>query len=234
MYFEPPLRQGVLIRRYKRFLADIESADGELLTIHCANTGSMRNCLAPGTPVWYSCSANSKRKYPHTWEIATTPAGHLAGINTGRANALVREAIERDMVPALTGYHSLQAEVRFGHERSRIDFMALQHGADVYIEVKNVTLCESDNLGFFPDSVSVRGTKHLRELSAMVRAGHRAMLIYCVQHSGITSVAPAKHIDAAYSDAFAEALQTGVEVVALGASISPQKITLDRTLPLIA
>lgn len=233
MRFEQPLQQGLLQRRYKRFLADIETVDGDLLTIHCPNTGSMRNCLAVGEPVWYSCSNNTKRKYPHTWEIATTPAGHLAGINTGRANALVREALERGLVPGLAEYDSLQPEVRFGRERSRIDFLVQHRGASVYVEVKNVTLCENENLGFFPDSISVRGAKHLRELSAMVRAGDRAMLVYCVQHSGIVSVAPARHIDPAYADAFADAMRAGVEVIALGASISPREIALNRILPLV-
>lgn len=232
MRFLKKLEQGTLLRRYKRFLADIETADGQLLTIHCPNTGSMRNCLALDGPIWYSRSDNPSRKYPHTWEIATTPAGHLAGINTGRANSLVREALEAGLVPTVAGYRSIQAEVSYGSERSRIDFVLTHDNEQIYIEVKSVTLCEEHNNGFFPDAISVRGAKHLRELAQIARGGQRAMLIYCVQHSGIESVAPARHIDAQYAQAFDEAQSAGVEVVALGARLSAEEITLERLLPI--
>lgn len=233
MHFEKKLQQGVLIRRYKRFLADIETAEGELLTIHCPNTGSMKNCLAPGKPLWYSTSDNPKRKYRHTWEIATTPDGHLAGINTARANSLVREALTAGMIAAVPPPDVLRAEVSYGYERSRIDFVASCGAEQVFIEVKNVTLCEEQHQGFFPDSVSARGVRHLRELTRIVEAGQRAMLVYCVQHTGITSVAPAVHIDGDYARAFAEALRGGVEVVALGASMSAECIRLDYSLPVV-
>lgn len=234
MHFDEKLEQGTLLRRYKRFLADIETEGGQILTIHCPNTGSMKNCLSPAAPVWYSRSQNPNRKYPHTWEIATTPDGHLAGINTGRANALVREALEVGLIPQVPGFDSIQAEVAYGDERSRIDFVATLScsGEPLYIEVKSVTLCENQNQGFFPDSVSVRGAKHLRELSQLARCGQRALLVYCVQHSGIESVAPARHIDAQYAHAFDEALEAGVEVIALGATLSAEQITLERILPL--
>lgn len=222
----------MLLRRYKRFLADIETTDGQVLTIHCPNTGSMKNCLAPNTPVWYSSSDNPKRKYRHTWEIATTPAGHLAGINTGRANTLVREAIEAGYIAGVAGCDALQAEVVYGSERSRIDFVAKCGDEQTFIEVKSVTLCEQQNQGFFPDSVSVRGAKHLRELGRIARSGKRALLVYCVQHSGIESVAPARHIDALYAQAYDEAVLAGVEVIALGATLSEDHITLDRVLPI--
>lgn len=233
MHFENPLERGLLIRRYKRFLADVETASGTAITIHCPNTGSMKNCLAPGAPVWYSTSSNPKRKYRHTWEIATTPDGHLAGINTTRANALVREALAAGVVGAVPVIEDLRAEVSYGAERSRIDFVANCAGKQVYIEVKNVTLCEPGGQGFFPDSISTRGARHLRELSKIVEQGHRALLVYCVQHTGITSVAPAAHIDNNYARAFAEAMRYGVEVIALGATISAERIYLNRNIPVV-
>jgi sugar fermentation stimulation protein A len=223
------LARGILIRRYKRFLADIENGDGEILTVYCPNTGSMKNCIKAGAPAWYSYTADAKRKYPYTWQIATTTQGHLAGINTGLANALVREALEAGLIRQVGEYKSLRAEVAYGIESSRIDFL-VQGERNLYIEVKNVTLCEGSSEGFFPDAVSERGTKHLRELTQCVRDGDRAMLVYCVQHSGIESVAPARHIDPRYADAFDEAVAQGVEVVALGASLSDEEIVLDKYL----
>lgn len=233
MFFDPELAQGTLIHRYKRFLADIETADGDLVTIHCPNTGSMKNCLAPGSPLWYSTAANPKRKYPHTWEIATTPAGHLAGVNTGRANHLVREALYSGHLPGLPKADSVRAEVAYGEERSRIDFVAEVGPDTLYIEVKNVTLCEDGHAGFFPDSVSLRGTKHLRELAALARAGKRAVLVFCVQHSGIHQVSAAAHIDPAYAQALAMARAEGVEVLAYKARLSPREIVLAEALPVV-
>ncbi|MCR6652286.1 MAG: DNA/RNA nuclease SfsA [Cellvibrionaceae bacterium] len=231
MLFPEPLQQGVLIQRYKRFLADIRLENGEILTVHCPNTGSMKNCLQPGAPAWFSLSSDTKRKYPATWEIATTPHGHLAGINTGRANRLVREALEAGLVPSLRGFNSIRQEVAYGSEGSRIDFLLEIENQPVYVEVKNVTLAESDGQGFFPDAVSARGARHLRELAAMVRAGYRAVLVYCVQHTGITQVTAAEHIDPAYAAAFYQAIREGVEVIALGAHISPTEIALKQALP---
>lgn len=233
MKFSPSLQRGYLLRRYKRFLADIETENGDLLTIHCPNTGSMKNCLAPAAPLWYSTSANPKRKYCHTWEIATTPDGHLAGINTARSNALVEEALRAGKLTALSGWRELSREVRYG-DNSRVDFCLW--GADgaqpVYVEVKNVTLLEAQQ-GFFPDSISVRATKHLSELTRVVQNGGRAALVFCVQHSGIFSVAPAAHIDPVYSRALRQAMEFGVEMYALKASLSADEIILDDSLPVL-
>jgi len=231
--FPQPLRQGIFVKRYKRFLTDIRLDDGDILTVHCPNTGSMKNCLHPGAPAWFSTSVAPGRKYPSTWEIATTPHGDLAGINTGRANHLVREALEAGIVPALSGIESIRREVTYGNEGSRVDLLLQIKSQPIYVEVKSVTLSEGDGAGFFPDAVSVRGARHLRELAAMVKAGHRAILIYCVQHTGISQVAAASHIDPAYADAFRRAVDDGVEVIALGARISPTEIVLDRTLPIV-
>lgn len=235
MKIEPALERGILLKRYKRFLADVRLPDGSEMTIHCPNTGSMKACLAEGEPCWFSRSDNPKRKYPCTWEIATTPAGDLAGINTGRANGLVVEAVESGIIAQLQGYSSLRTEVRYGDERSRIDMLLARDVDDrheqCYVEVKNVTLCQDGGQGLFPDSVSTRGTKHLRELSLMVQQGHRAVLLFCVQHTGIESVAPAVDIDPDYAEAFYQAVADGVEVYAYRARISAEEIVLDTELP---
>lgn len=232
MIFNPPLIQGIFLRRYKRFLADIRTAAGEEITIHCPNTGSMRECLASLSACWYSLSDNPKRKYAATWEIATTPAGHLAGINTARANALVGEAIAKGLIVELAGWENLTAEVRYGAENSRADWCLSLAEQKCYLEVKNVTLFE-DGRGYFPDAVSARGSKHLRELIRVVQSGHRAMLVYCVQHSAIESVTPAVHIDKDYALWCGRARQAGVEFVALKAEISSASIQLTRRIPVL-
>lgn len=231
MKFFPTLSQGFLIKRYKRFLADIETTDGERLTIHCPNTGSMKNCLSPGEPVWYSDSGNPKRKYRHTWEIATTPDGDLAGINTSRANALVEEVLRDRCIEGLDGWQSLRREVRYGGG-SRADFCLWFDGIPCYVEVKNVTLLDGDQ-GYFPDAVSDRATRHLTELSRIVQHGGRAILIFCVQHSGIQSVSPAEHIDPLYAQALTYAADAGVEMYALKAHLSPEEIVLQNPIAVL-
>ncbi|MCP8899240.1 DNA/RNA nuclease SfsA [Gilvimarinus xylanilyticus] len=230
-----PWQKGVLVKRYKRFLADIIDAEGQALTIHCPNTGSMRECISEGSPCWYSHSDSKTRKYPHTWEVATTPSGHWAGINTGRANHLVREALDAGLIEPLADYSQIQAEVKYGAEKSRIDFLLSGNGPDCYVEVKSVTLMEAPGEGLFPDAVSARGTKHLRELISMVEQGHRAVLLFCVQHTGIERVSPADHLDPAYGKTLREAAHAGVEVLAYGARIDPEnsEIALDRALPVL-
>ena len=168
MKFDPPLQTATLIKRYKRFMADVELSNGEVLTLHCPNTGSMKNCAEPGSQVWFSDSGNPKRKYPHTWELVSVEGNFVAGINTNRANALVKEALENNVVPALSGYDELRSEVKYGEENSRIDLLLERGDERCYVEVKNVTLGMGDGLGMFPDAVSARGTKHLRELKQMV------------------------------------------------------------------
>lgn len=229
---------ALLLKRYKRFLADIRLPDGAELTIHCPNTGSMKNCLVPESPCWYSVSDSKTRKYPQTLEIVTTPGGHLAGINTARTNELVEQALRAEVIAELRGYQTLRREVVYGSEKSRIDFLLSENSDDArrcYLEVKNVTLMEAEGEGFFPDAVSERGSKHLRELMAMVEQGHRAVLLFCVQHTGIQSVRAAAHIDKTYADTLALARAAGVEVIAYAASINPAQhsIALDRVLPVL-
>lgn len=226
MLFEPVLQQGRLQKRYKRFLADIISAEGQPLTIHCPNTGSMKNCLLPDSPCWYWDSANPQRKLPHTLELVTTPSGHLACVNTARPNALVKEAIINGTVTELQDYQQLKTEVRYGEENSRIDILLSGGQQSVYIEVKNTTLLEDDGIGYFPDAVSERASKHLRELMSVVEAGHRGVIFFCVNHTGIERVRPADHIDPSYGRLLREAAGAGVELLAYRSVISAQAIQL--------
>ncbi len=221
------LKPALLLRRYKRFLADLRLPDGREITAHCPNTGSMRNCVAPESPCWYSESANLARKYACTLEWVTTPDGYLAGINTGRANDLVAQALDAGAISELAGYGIRRREQRYGQEKSRVDFLLEGHHSDsraCYLEVKNLTLMEAQGEGYFPDAVSERGSKHLRELMGVVAAGQRAVLCFCVQHTGVRQVSPADHIDAVYGQTLREALTAGVEVIAYAVPLqAPQE-----------
>lgn len=232
MKLSPRLYSGRLQSRYKRFFSDVINTDGELLTIHCPNTGSMKNCLVENSECWYSLSNNPKRKLAGTLEIITNKYGNLAGINTNKANHLVREAIEASIIPELIGYEELRAEVKYGAENSRIDFL-LEDPAKgrCYIEVKSVTLEVSDGLVMFPDAVTSRGTKHLRELINVVQQGHRAILFFCVQVNGAKKMEVAEHIDPQYAQTLAEAINAGVEVIAWRAKLSDMEIILDCAIP---
>ncbi|TSD75066.1 DNA/RNA nuclease SfsA [Pseudomonas sp. KBS0710] len=231
MRFNPPLEEGRLIRRYKRFLTDIETLTGELLTIHCPNTGSMLNCMVEGGQVWFSRSTDPKRKLPGTWEIAETPQGRLACVNTARANQLVEEALRAGVITELGGFTALKREVPYGQEKSRIDFRLEYPQGAAYVEVKSVTLgFNGSPVAAFPDAVTQRGAKHLRELAHLAREGVRAVQLYCVNLSGIDAVRPAVEIDAGYAAALREAKAAGVEVLAYGARVTPQEIIIDRRL----
>jgi sugar fermentation stimulation protein A len=233
MNFLSPLVEGMLIRRYQRFLADVELPDGRIVTAHTPNTGSMAGCCAPGSRVWLRSSGNAARKYPLTWELVETGQGVLVGINTGLSNHLVQEGIEWGVVAELRGYQTIRREVRYGEENSRIDLL-LEGGADgsCYVEVKNVTLVE-DGAALFPDAVSIRGTKHLRELAAMVGQGCRAVIFFCVQRNDAREVRPADRIDPLYGRTLREALAQGVEALAYEAQVSLDGVRLDRPLPVV-
>lgn len=233
MKFEPILEPAVLIRRYKRFLADITLPDGSERTIHCANTGAMTGCATPGNKVWYSTSANPKRKYPNSWELSETQAGHRICINTARANQLAVEAIKSGVITELQEYDQLQTEVKYGNENSRIDILLnAKNKPKCYIEVKSVTLLDEDKLGqgYFPDAVTTRGQKHLRELAQMAQNGSRAVLLFTVLHSGIEKVSPAHHIDADYSQLLKYAQEQGVEILCYKAQLSHHEIKLVKAL----
>ena len=192
MKFPHQLEPGRLLRRYKRFLADVELSDGTQVTVHCPNSGSMLGCATPGSPVLLSRSGNLSRKYPHTWELVHAD-GCWIGINTAWPNLLAREGIEQGIVAELQGYERIRQEVRYGSERSRIDLL-LEGPGECYVEVKNVTLVEN-GMARFPDATTTRGQKHLRELMAMVENGARAVNFFVVQHANATAVTPADDID---------------------------------------
>ena len=232
MRFTPPLAEAILERRYKRFLADAVTAEGERFTLHCPNTGSMRGCAEPGMRIWYSRSDNPKRKYAETWELAETAAGARIGIHTGRANALVAEALDAGLLPELAAWPERRAEVRI--DDSRVDFLlGADAGDDCVVEVKSVTLLGADGLGLFPDARSERARRHLELLAERARGGRAAALIYCVQHTGIERVAPADDIDPGYGEALRAALDAGVIVRALAAEIGPEELVLRRSLPVL-
>lgn len=234
MIFSPALEQGRLIQRYKRFLADIELESGERMTIHCPNTGSMLNCMMPGGRVWFTRSSDPKRKLPGTWEISETPQGRLACINTARANALVEEALYAGRIPELAGFSALKREVPYGEERSRIDFRLDYPNGAAFVEVKSVTLGFADSrTAAFPDAVTQRGAKHLRELAVLARRGVRAVQLYCVNLEGMGAVRPAREIDAGYALALRQAVDAGVEVLAYGVYLDAREIVIDRSLPVI-
>ena len=234
MRFPVSLIGARLTRRYKRFLADVTLDDGTALTAHCPNTGSMLGCQLPGSRVWLSRSDNPKRKYAYTWELVELDGGVLVGINTGRSNALVREAIESGVIGELGGYDEIRAEVRYGSENSRADFLLSGGGGDCYVEVKNVTAAVQDGVAVFPDAVSTRGTKHLRELMGVVReAGKRAVLCFCVQRTDVDEVRPADDIDPEYGRTLREAVGTGVEVVAYRAEMHPEAVVLAERIPVV-
>ena len=234
MHFENKLMSGVLVQRYKRFLADVRLSNGEQITIHCPNTGSMRNCQNPGSKIWFTASANKNRKYAHTWQLVEVESNVLVGINTGLANRLVLEAIQKKAVANLHGYSTARTEVSYGSENSRIDILLESAGLkDCFIEVKNVSLGASTGEGFFPDSVTVRGQKHLKELMSVKESGARAVLFFCVQHSRVESVAPAHEIDPVYAELLIKAMNCGVEVMAYRTEVDlvSSTIWLDRELP---
>ncbi|WP_278433406.1 DNA/RNA nuclease SfsA [Stutzerimonas kunmingensis] len=234
MRFAQPLEQGRLVRRYKRFLADIITDEGEALCIHCPNTGSMLNCMGEGARVWFQRSSDPRRKLPGTWELVETPQGRLACVNTARANPLVEEALLNGQIAELAGFTTLKREVAYGVENSRVDFRLDYAGTAAFVEVKSVTLGFAETpVAAFPDAVTTRGARHLRELATLARAGVRAVQLYCVNLSGIEAVRPAEEIDPAYAAALREAQATGVEVLAYGVDLSVEELRIAGRLPVL-
>jgi len=230
MKFETNLLRGTLIKRYKRFFADVTLDNGDIVTAHCPNTGAMTGCAVPGSIVYLSEHNNPKRKLKYTWEIVINAQAEWIGVNTGRANKLVEEALLRNVIPDFAEYCQIKREVKYGRENSRIDFfLSAESLPSCYIEVKSVTLKQNQN-GYFPDTVTERGQKHLRELMSIAEAGNRAVLLFAVQHTGIQTVLPAGHIDPKYAALCQQAVQSGVEMMAWGVSISEQKIELNQNL----
>jgi sugar fermentation stimulation protein A len=228
MSFASELIPARLLRRYKRFLADVELASGEVITVHCPNTGAMTGCTPEGAPVWLSLSDSKTRKYPHTWELVETPEG-MACIHSARANAVVKAGFAAGVVPGFEAYPEIRSEVKYG-SGSRADLLLSGEAGQVYVEVKSVTLCR-DSWGAFPDAVSDRARKHVQELQAIRDARTRAVLFFCVFHAGIERVCAAGDIDPRYREALAIAQESGLEVMAWGCDISPTGIALARPLP---
>lgn len=232
MRFESPLTQVRLVRRYKRFLADMEFPDGRVHTVHCPNTGAMLGCERPGSRAWLSRASNPARKYSWTWELVEAENSVLVGIHTGRSNSLVGEAIGSELLPHFKGYTQVRAEV-VAAPGFRVDFVLSGHASrpDCFLEVKNVTATVNRGVALFPDAISERASRHLRELTVKVQHGQRAMLCFCVQRDDVREVRPADTIDRIYGQTLREALQRGVEVSACVARVTLEELVLYRRVP---
>ena len=224
MRFKEPLIEGTLIRRYKRFIADVALPDGTIVQAHCPNSGSMRTCLGEGWPVMLSDSHNPKRKLRYTWEMVHNGKCWI-GINTHLANRIAEEGIRTGRIAELADYPELRAEVKYG-QNSRIDLLLQRDGRSCFVEVKNVTLVETDGYYKFPDAVTTRGRKHLFELTEMVRQGHRAVMLFMIQRTDGTAFRPAAEIDPNYAQALRDAHRVGVEILPYLVEVTPEEITV--------
>ena len=237
MKFISPLVPATLIRRYKRFLADVELADGNIITVHVANPGAMTGLQTTGARVWLSKSPSTTRKLPYSWELIEVDFGggaELVGVNTAHPNTIVAEALAQDSIPELAGYASIRREVKYG-KSSRIDVLLEHEGRPpCYVEVKNVHLMRQTDLAEFPDSVTVRGAKHLDEMAAMVSTGARAVMLFVIQIGSATSFTLARDIDPAYGRAFDRARETGVEAMAITCKITTESISIAKPVPIKA
>lgn len=234
MRFASPLIPGTLVRRYKRFLADVILPGGEAITAHVANPGAMTGLAAPGTPVWLSKSTNGKRKLPYSWELAEVDFGNgveLVGVNTGHPNLLIAEALAAGVIPGLDGYSSVRREVRYGRN-SRVDFLLEGAGKrPCYVEIKNVHLMREKGLAEFPDCATARGARHLDELAEMVAQGARAMTLFVIQIGSAERFALARDIDPAFGRAFDRAQAQGVEAAAFRCAVSRDGIDIAGPVP---
>lgn len=236
MRFPTPLMRGRLVRRYKRFLADVELDTGEVVTAHCANPGSMMGLVEAGTCVWLSHSPSPHRKLAYSWELLEVDLGcgpAFVGINTGHPNGIVAEALAEGMIEELAGYETIRREVPYG-TRSRVDFLLEGGGGPpCYVEVKNVHLMRQPGLAEFPDSVTARGARHLEELAAMAENGARAVMLFLVQRTDADRLALAADIDPVYAATFAQARRRGVETLVYCCKIDPEGIHLSHPLPMV-
>lgn len=233
MRFPAPLLEGRLVRRYKRFLADVELADGTVVTVHCANPGSMLGLAEPGMRVLLSRSTNAARKLPLSWELVEARGCGLVGINTALPNRLVEEALRAGRIAELAGYPELRREVAYG-ARSRVDFLLAGPGRpNAYVEVKNVHFSRVPGLAEFPDSVTARGARHLDELANVVASGSRAAMLYLVQRTDSERFAICRDLDPAYGRAFERARAAGVEMLAYRCTIGPDEVALGAAIPVV-
>ena len=225
MDFPQPLTRGTLVSRYKRFFADVVLDDGREITAHCPNPGAMLGLNTPGLPAYVSRSENPKRKLAHTLELVEADGG-LVGINTMHPNRLTAEALAAEAIPELTGYTSHRREVRYG-TNSRVDFLLEAPGREpCWLEVKNCHLRRSGTLAEFPDCVAARSLKHLKELTARVEAGERAVMLFVIQRMDCDAFSACAELDPAYAKGLAQAAENGVEVLAYRCAISPHSVTL--------
>lgn len=226
MDFKQTLIPARLIRRYKRFLADVTLEDGREVTVHCANPGSMMGLQEPGTRIWLEPNDNPNRKLDYSWKLVELDGGHMAGIDTALPNRIVGESLDKGRIPELSEYPLVRSEVRYGNA-SRIDFLLSASGKpDAYVEVKNVTLSRQTGLAEFPDSVTKRGTKHLHDLARMTAQGYRAVMFYLVQRSDCRRFSLAEDIDPDYAEAYRAAKLAGVETLCYQAALSTESVTL--------
>ncbi|MCF8067827.1 MAG: DNA/RNA nuclease SfsA [Desulfobacterales bacterium] len=225
----PPLYKGTLIKRYKRFLADVKLDNGEIITAHCANSGRMIECSTPGMPVYLSHHDNPKRKLKFTWELIRMPES-IVGVNTLVPNRLAFGSIIAENIPELSGYENVQREKKIG-TGSRLDlFLSNGNGINCYVEIKNCTLVQ-EKIACFPDAVTTRGLKHLVELQTLVRQGHRAVMLYVIQRMDAKMFKPADHIDPAYGRGLRKALSHGVEMIVYDTRITLKGISLRNKIP---
>jgi sugar fermentation stimulation protein A len=235
MRFSGELVPATLIRRYKRFLADVELADGSVTTVHVANPGAMIGLQPPGARVWLSRSLNKARKLPLSWELVEADFGsgpELAGLNTAHPNTIVAEALDAMAIPELAAYPTIRREVKYG-KASRVDFLLEAPGKpSCYLEIKNVHLMRQRGLAEFPDSVTARGARHLDELAAMVAQGSRAVMLFVIQIGSADRFALARDIDPAYGAAFDRARAAGVETLAYKCALCVDEIALSGPVPI--
>ncbi|MEM9437514.1 MAG: DNA/RNA nuclease SfsA [Pseudomonadota bacterium] len=231
MRFQTPLVPGRLLRRYKRFLADVALDSGQEVVAHCPNPGSMMGLKAEGLRVWLEPNDDPKKKLKYAWRVTQLSDGTMVGIDTATPNRVVKEALLKGRIEELTAYSGIKPEVPYG-TRSRIDFLLTEDGLpDVYLEIKNVHLLREGDWAEFPDCVTERGSKHLRELMAVKAAGARAVMLYVVQHEGCARFRIAEDLDPVYAATFYEAAQAGVEMLAYRCSVSISEITIGPALP---
>ncbi len=228
MDFQAPLQPATLIKRYKRFLADVTTDNGLETTVHCPNSGSMRGCSEPGSPVMLSTSPNLKRKYPQTLEMIKKGETWI-GINTMLTNHIVAEAIGDNKITELQNIDSIKREVKTS-KSSRLDLLLERADEKIYVEIKNCSLVEN-GWAMFPDAVTTRGTKHLNELADLVKQGNRGIIFFCIQRTDAEQFTPAAHIDPVYAETLAKVLKKGVEVLVYQAEVTPQHIRINKSIP---
>lgn len=228
MQFDPPLLTATLIKRYKRFLADVRLEDGRIITVHCPNTGTMLSCSTPGSPVCLSVSDNPKRKYPHTLEMVKDNDTWV-GVNTSRTNTLVVEAVRKGLVPELSPFEDIRTEVKTS-AGSRLDLMITRGREKTYVEIKNCSLAQN-GCAMFPDAKTERGTKHLNELIRLKKEGHKTCIFFLVQRMDADRFSPASHIDPLYGKTLEEALKEGVLILVYQAEVTPAGINIAGSLP---